>query len=149
MSPEDLVMKKNRLTAAYDFDFDLIGIVSTVKEYKLAWNLNQLNLFHLVKAEDIKIEFTDHRQILISNLIHEDDYSMVHLLKNKLISSNNGVNQYLIQELSRFDFLLKVRNLTEDRWAEKIYEQIRELRFADYVTRIKLDRIKQKENLLF
>ena len=108
-------MKKNRLTAAYDFDFDLIGIVSTVKEYKLAWNLNQLNLFHLVKAEDIKIEFTDHRQILISNLIHEDDYSMVHLLKNKLISSNNGVNQYLIQELSRFDFLLKVRNLTEDR----------------------------------
>ena len=142
-------MKKNRLAAVYDFDFELIGIVSTVKEYKLAWNLNQLNLFHLVKAEDIKIEFTDHRQILISNLIHEDDYSLVHLLKNKLISTNSGVNQYLIQELSRFDFLLKVRNLTEDRWAEKIYEQIRELRIADYVTKIELDRIKQKENLLF
>lgn len=142
-------MKKNRLAAVYDFDFELIGIVSTVKEYKLAWNLNQLNLFHLVKADDIKIEFTDHRQILISNLIHEDDYSLVHLLKNKLISTNSGVNQYLIQELSRFDFLLKVRNLTEDRWAEKIYEQIRELRIADYVTKIELERIKQKENLLF
>jgi len=142
-------MKKNRLAAVYDFDFELIGIVSTVKEYKLAWNLNQLNLFHLVKAEDIKIEFTDHRQILISNLIHEDDYSMVHLLKNKLISTNDGINQYLIQELSRFDYLLKVRNLTEDKWAEKIYEQIRGLRIADYVTKIELNRIKQKENLLF
>lgn len=149
MSPDYLVMKKNRLAAVYDFDFELIGIVSTAKEYKLAWNLNQLNLFHLVKADDIKIEFTDHKQILISNLIYEDDYSMVHLLKNKLISTNSGENQYLIHELSRFDFLLKVRNLTEDRWAEKIYEQIRDLRIADYVTRIELDRIKQKENLLF
>ena len=48
-------MKKSRLAAVYEFDFELIGIVSMVKEYKLAWNLNQLNLFHLVKAEDIKI----------------------------------------------------------------------------------------------
>ncbi|XOV90889.1 MAG: IPExxxVDY family protein [Bacteroidota bacterium] len=142
-------MKKTRLTAVYDFDFELIGIVSTVKEYKLAWNLNQLNLFHLVKADDIKIDFTENRQIHISNLIYEDDFTLVHLLRNKLVPSNNGANQYLIQELSRFDYLLKVKNLTEDGWAEKIYEQIRDLNFADYVTKIELDRIKHKENLLF
>ncbi len=142
-------MKKTRLSAVYEFDFELIGIVSMVKEYKLAWNLNQLNLFHLVKAEDIKIEFNDHQQILISNLIYEDEYSMVHLLKNKLISTQSGTSQYLIQELSRFDYLLKVRNLVEDGWVEKVYEKIRELKIADYVTRIELERIKQKENLLF
>ena len=53
------MMKKNRLASDYPFDFELIGIVSSVKEYKLAWHLNQLPEFHLIKAEDVKIEFSD------------------------------------------------------------------------------------------
>ncbi len=142
-------MKKNRLAAVYEFDFELIGIVSTLKEYKLAWNLNQLSLFHLIKAEDIKIEFTDHKQILISNLIFEDDYSMVHLLRNKLVSGPNGSIQYLIPDLSRFDYLLKIKSMTEEKWVEEIYEKMRELGIADYVTKIDIDKIRQKENLLF
>lgn len=142
-------MKKTRLATTYEFDFELIGIVSMVKEYKLAWSLNQLKLFHLVKADDIKIEFTGHQQILISNLVYEDEYAVVHLLKNRLLSTQNGSNQYLIPDLSRFDYLLKVKNAVEDHWAERIYEQIREAKIADYVMKIELDRIKQRENLLF
>jgi hypothetical protein len=142
-------MKKTRLATTYAFDFELIGIVSMVKEYKLAWRLNQLKLFHRVKVDDIKIEFTGQQQILISNLIFEDEYAMVHLLKNKLISTQNGSSQYLIPDLSRFDYLLKIKNVVEDHWAEKIYERVREAKIADYVMKIELDRVKQKENLLF
>ena len=142
-------MKKNRLAAVYQFDFTLFGIVSTVKEYKLAWSLNQFKLFHLIKAEDIKIEFTDNKSIRVSNLIYEDDYSYVHLLKNRLVASAAAPAQYLIPELSRFDFLLKVNNQTDDRWVAQVYDILRDVNTADYVTKIEVEKIKQKENLLF
>jgi len=34
-------MKKKRLDIEYSFDFDLFGISSTVKVYKLDWEINQ------------------------------------------------------------------------------------------------------------
>ena len=142
-------MKKNRLSAVYEFDFALIGIVSTVKEYKLAWYLNQHNLFRLVKAEDIKIEFTDNKFIRVSNLIHEDDYSLVHLLRNKLVSSNNGPVNFLVPELSQFDYLLKLRNTVDENWSDLVFQKIKDIDIADYITRIEVEKIKQKENLLF
>ena len=102
-----------------------------------------------LKAEDIKIEFTDNKSIRVSNLIYEDDYSYVHLLKNRLVASAAAPAQYLIPELSRFDFLLKVNNQTDDQWAAQVYDMLRGVNTADYVTKIEVEKIKQKENLLF
>ena len=99
------MMKKNRLASDYPFDFELIGIVSSVKEYKLAWHLNQLPEFHLIKAEDVKIEFSDNKLIRVSNLKDENEFRQAFLLKNKLVTSNSSINQYLLPELQQFDYL--------------------------------------------
>lgn len=140
-------MKKNRLTTEYPIDFELIGVVSSSKEYKLAWHLNQLNLFHLVKAEDIKIEFADNRQIRVSNLAEETDFLRVYLLKNKLSTSNS--NQFLLPELQQFDYLIKLSNQTVENWADSLLLKLKEIPVIDYALKIDIGKIKMKDNLLF
>jgi hypothetical protein len=83
--------KKNKWEGDYPVDFDLIGIVSSMKEYKLGWYLNQIEIFHLVKHDDVKIEFAENKIIRISNLADETEYRSVHLLRNKLFNSVSNI----------------------------------------------------------
>ena len=45
-------MKKNKLVIEYDFDFELLGILSSARGYKLAWEINQALGIQLVKQQD-------------------------------------------------------------------------------------------------
>lgn len=140
-------MKKNRLATEYPIDFELIGIVSSSKEYKLAWHLNQLGFFHLIKAEDIKIEFADNRLVRISNLAEETDFTRVYLLKNKLVAPN--ANQYLLPELQQFDYLIKLSNQAIENWADSLLLELKTIPVIDYALKIDIGKIKMKDNLLF
>lgn len=141
--------KKNRLASEYPLDFELIGIVSSVKEYKLAWHINQLSEFHLVKDEDIKIEFSDNKLIRVSNLKDENEFRKVFLLKNKLVTSNSSINQYLLSELQQFDYLLKLTSQTKDFWAKEVNNQLKSIEQIDYSLVVDVEKIKMKDNLLF
>ena len=142
-------MRKTKLTSDYTLDFELVGIVSSLKEYKLAWHLNQIGIFHLVKGEDIKIEFSGNREVRISNLFEETEFTTVHLLRNKLISTTTHPNHYLINELQQFDFLLKLKNQMVAGWADSVVSKIKETNQIDYVMKIDVENLKSFENLLF
>ena len=143
------MMKKNRLASDYPFDFELIGIVSSVKEYKLAWHLNQLPEFHLIKAEDVKIEFSDNKLIRVSNLKDENEFRQAFLLKNKLVTSNSSINQYLLPELQKFDYLFKLSSQTHDNWAKEVNNMLKSIEIIDYSLVVDIEKIKMKDNLLF
>lgn len=143
------MMKKNRLASDYPFDFELIGIVSSVKEYKLAWHLNQLPEFHLIKAEDVKIEFSDNKLIRVSNLKDENEFRQAFLLKNKLVTSNSSINQYLLPELQQFDYLFKLSSQTHDNWAKEVNNMLKSIEIIDYSLVVDIEKIKMKDNLLF
>ena len=50
-------MKKSRLDIEYDFDFELLGIHSSARGYKLAWEINQALGIQLVKQPDLVVGF--------------------------------------------------------------------------------------------
>jgi len=142
-------MKKTKLFEALDYDFELLGLVSNVKEHKLAWQLNQLPFFHFVKKDDIKIEFNYDTSILISNCKSEKLHHEFTLLKNKLSFSNHASLNYLIPELYRFDYFIKFRVLVDGFDIDQLISSIRNLPVVDYMTLLDLSKIKQKENLLY
>lgn len=141
--------KKNRLASDYPFDFELIGIVSSVKEYKLAWHINQLPDVHLIKADDVKIEFSDNKLIRVSNLKDENEFRKIYLLKNRLVTSNSSINQYLLPELQQFDYLLKLNNQMQEDWAVEVNNQLKFIDVIDYSLVVDIEKIKMKDNLLF
>ena len=142
-------MKKTRLSGAFDYDFELIGIVSNVREHKLAWFLNKQPFFHFIKKKDIKIEFADDSSILISNYVSKKQFHQYTLLKNRLVFSNQPKLQFILPELQRFDYLLKFNILVDSFDVDHLISSIKNIPVVDYTSHLDLSRIKQKENLLY
>lgn len=142
-------MKKNKLSGHFEVDFDLFGIVSNSKEYKLAWNLNGALEIGLTKQEDIQIDFSDNSSILISYYLHQTDNVKIELLNNKLVAKGAAKTQYLIPELNQFDYILKCRDSTGELSSENVIGFIRDLSLVEYVVKLNFDDLKSKENLLY
>ncbi len=140
-------MKKNKLDLPYLFNFELAGIVSNIKEYKLAWHLNDRLGLNLAKQPDIKIEFSNRSSVLISNFRHETDFIRLNLLQNKLVAGNS--QQYLMPEVRQFDYFLKLSDDTEETKIENICEIIKEIPLVEYVSKLNFGDLKSKENLLY
>lgn len=141
--------RKNTWEPDFPIDFQLVGVVSPMKEYRLGWHLNQLEIFHLVKIDDIKIEFTEKKIIRISSLAYETEFTSVHLLRNKLIGSGSSRIQYLLPELRQFDYFIKLKNSIEENWSVDIVTKLKSCEAIDYTTKIDIQKIQAKENLIF
>lgn len=140
---------KTKLDPEYAYDFDLIGIVSSTREYTLAWHFNQNSFLHFIKGADIEIEFRNQSRIIISNFVFESEFVRVLLLRNKLLTSNSKLNQYIIPELQRFDYLIQMKAETDEPNANQVVEIARTIPLVQYVAKLDTDKIKHKENLLF
>ena len=140
---------KAKLDSDYNYDFQLLGLVSSVKEYVLAWHFNQSSILHFAKAPDIQIEFKQNARILISNFLFESEFVHVLLLRNRLVSSNTKLNRYLLPELQNFDYLIKFQSEVDEPNVQDVLELARAISVVQYVTKIEIDQIKSKENLLF
>ncbi|MFT5642107.1 MAG: hypothetical protein ACI9A7_002215 [Cyclobacteriaceae bacterium] len=140
--------KHTTLKTDYYYDFDLLGLVAPIKEYKVGWLLNSIEGLDLSKEEDIKIELSNDFILRISNLQEETEFRKAYLLKNKL-ETGYSYNQYLLPELKQFDYLLKLKHEIIIDWAGDILFEIKKITEIEYVVKIDLEKIKNKENLLF
>ncbi|MEC7857780.1 MAG: IPExxxVDY family protein, partial [Bacteroidota bacterium] len=61
-------------------DYSLIGIVSTSKEYKIAWVLNNTLEISLVKEKDEKINLINNESIYISHFIYKREKKYLRLI---------------------------------------------------------------------
>ena len=142
-------LKKNKLKIQVGFDFDLIGVTSAVKEYKLAWILNQCDSCDFVKSADIQIDFINLKNITISNFSFETEHTRVHLLKNRLVFNNAMSDQYLIPELKRFDYFVKIDGVSELFKTNAILATLKNASEVQYAATLDPSTLKQKENLIF
>ena len=123
-------------------DYYLIGIVSSSKEYKLAWIIEMLLDISLNKEKNEKIDLIDNRTLEISFLISRDQNKYFKLISNKLL--NNPFKSHLISSLSNFDYLIQFSKNYFDNSSEDIINTLKSdnlIHFANFVD-IKL--IKEK-----
>jgi hypothetical protein len=142
-------MKTNKLDVAYQFDYHLFGVVSNVKDFKLAWYLNERLTIDLKKQDDIRIEFNDQSFMLIANYRFENDVISFEVLKNKLINKSDFKYQLLIPELKQFDYLIKFKDLSDELSQDDLLSILKEIPVIEYVMLLNFDNLKSKENLLY
>ncbi|GHN00958.1 hypothetical protein WSM22_24470 [Cytophagales bacterium WSM2-2] len=140
-------MKKKRLDIEYTVDFDVYGIISTIKSYKMAWELNHALNVNLIKSEDYEVM---HKNKSVNNYLHyshDTPFSLLKLLKNKPLEESDDRN-LLLPELPRFDFILLARGET---YADnnRLQELLRKIPSVELVAFIPLDAIKSKEHFIF
>ena len=139
-------MKKNKLVIEYDFDFELLGILSSARGYKLAWEINQALGIQLVKQQDLVVGFKNSEEKSFSFYAHETQLNRLKLFKNKPVDGDAG-KYFLTPEFPHFDFIILIQMEEPERI--KFIEQIKHIPSIELVATIPLEGLKSKSNFIF
>ena len=140
-------MKKAKLQIEPTFDFELLGIVSPIREYRMAWLVNQELELNLVKADDLELEFLNTEKLEIAQYFLSLPHGFIQLLKNKALNSSQQL-AYLIPELKNLDYFLLVQDETEQLDLSNFMEKLSRNSLVQSIVRIDISKLKSKENLL-
>lgn len=140
-------MKKTKLHIEYDYDFELVGIRSASKGYRLAWSLNSILGIHLVRQPDFEVEFKKGEEKLFSFYAHQGRLNRLKLFKNKPIDGEHS-KYCLVPEFPHFDFifLMQMDNQVE---REMLITKLKELPSIELVAPIAIEGLKSKSNFIF
>jgi hypothetical protein len=140
-------MKKSKLLIDYEFDFQLIGISSAAKGYKLAWELNQLLGINLTKQADLVVGFKNNEEKSFSFYDYETSLNRLKLFKNK--TSEQEVGKYfLIPEFPHYDFII-LAAMEEQHTQQQLIDLIKTIPSIQLASAIELDGLKSKSNFIF
>jgi hypothetical protein len=142
-------MSAAKLDMEYDFSFDLLGIVSTAREHKLAWLLNRLLGISFVRRDPVAMPFSSGMVLHIGVFDFATENDAYQLLRNRALEASDAAHHFLLPELKEYDYLLRVDNLTGLLDVAGMREAIAALPEVQYCARIELEGLKSRENLLF
>src|SRR4051812_44093990 len=110
---------KNELVA----DYKLVGIASSLKEYKLCFHLNNLLNCDFRKLKDLVFEPTDRTrkvQFSVFKAGEEEDKNLFFVFTNK------NMQDVLLPEISNFDYVLQVLGKCEPDEVKTLVEGIKQ-----------------------
>lgn len=140
-------MKKTKLFVEHHYEFELLGFVAPLKDYKMAWAINQLLKTKLARSEDYVLEFTDGSKLSISQFKETKEHGFLQLLKNKSHHESEAL-LYLIPELKMVDYFLLVQDFTGELDLNDYIGRLSESPLIQNVVKLDINKIKSKENLL-
>ncbi len=140
-------MKKSKLIIEYDFDFELLGILSAARGYKLAWEINHLLGIQLIKQPDLVVGFKNNEEKSFSFFAHETQLNRLKLFKNKTSEQESG-KYFLIPEFPHYDFII-LAAMEEQYPQQNIIHLIRSIADIQLVASIPLEGLKSKSNFIF
>lgn len=140
-------MKKSKLVIEYRYDFELTGIASTAKGYKLAWAINQLTGFHLVRQPDLAVGFKKEGEKYFNFYAFETRLNRLKLFKNKPVDQASSRHR-LVPEFPHFDFILLTQS-EDPEFKIRVTEMLRTVPFIELVSPIPLEGLKSKANFIF
>jgi len=145
-------MKRARLIIEHEYEFEVLGLVSSVKEYKLAWFINKKLDINMVKQEDISFHFTKKDQIVISNYLYKIEHSSFLLLKNRSYPIDNLIpdkNPWLLPEVWQYDYIIRLKGNINSMSVDNILNEIKSLPIVQYICKLNIESLRSKENLIF
>jgi len=140
-------MKKSKLIIEYEYNFDLLGIASGAKGYKLAWELNNTLGIQLVKQQDLVVGFKNGGEKNFSFYAHERQINRLKLFKNKSFENEPG-KYFLIPEFPHFDFII-LAAMEEHYTHHQLIDLIKSIPAVQLITPIPLEGLKSKSNFIF
>ena len=142
-------MKVHRLQIAYDYSFDLYGLASPVKDYKLAWVLNKVLQLHLTRRKDICYDHTGEASMLISNFQYETEHSEVRLFRNRALGGTGFKKPFLLPDIKEYDYVLQISGAMQQLYPQELLKNLLRVPLVQYVKRFDPLTLKFKENLSF
>jgi hypothetical protein len=139
-------MKKSKLVIDYEYNFELIGIATAARGYKLAWEINQRLGIGLAKQADLIVGFKNSEEKPFPFYAYETSLNRLKLFKNKPSEGDSG-KYFLIPEFPHFDFIILAD--MEEHTHQQLIDLIRSIPTIQLATSIPLEGLKSKSNFIF
>jgi hypothetical protein len=140
-------MKKPKLLFDIKYEFDLVGIVAPIKDYKMAWAINHSIGTNLCKSVDFELNFINQPALKISKFLEETKNGFIQLLKNRSLNENSS-SLFLIPELKFIDYFLLVQDQTGQLKINTYIDKLSQCSLIQNAVKLDIEKIKSKENLL-
>jgi len=139
-------MKKRRLDVEFAYDFELMGLISSARGYKLAWEINHSLGINLARKDDLKMT-TKEGEFFFSCFLHQSAVNAVSLFRNR---SNEGDTKgiFLVPEHSHLDYILYTKG-DEEVGSKRLQEVLRNIPSIELVAFLPLPALKSKDNFIF
>lgn len=138
-------MKKKKLDILYSYDFELLGVTTVVKGYRLAWELNNHLSMNLKKQNDLMI--TEGEQTLsYSYFLDEAAFNVVRIFKNKSNESDQN-RHFIVPEHNHFDFIIMIQG--EAHVSKRLHKELKTIASIELVAFIPLESLKSKDHFIF
>ena len=125
----------------------LLGIVTTVKDYRFCWNLNNMLGLDFRINHDIEINLIRKKRKYFFAVYeyHEPNASLCHYLYNNLYDG-----EYLLPEFKNLDFLWLMKNdFVTTEYLEQLKLLLRDIPGVQLITELTNEKVKNKEYLIF
>lgn len=142
-------MKNSKLIVDYEYNFDLLGLTSDAKGYKIAWLINKILGIRLIKEKDLEIEFLGNQNMVISNYLFKTEHSIFRLIRNKSVERGGESSLFLLPELKRFDYLIIIEGFEDTFNIFEVIQMLKSLNEIQYLQKVVVSDLKSKENLIF
>lgn len=141
-----MILNRKFLKFEIDFDFVLIAITTSLKDYRVCYLINKSLNFNFIRTNDLAVDIYQGAEPVLFSLFHyqwettETDFYFI---------GNKGSDGYLVPEIKSADYFLMIRNYIDDDDLENMISAINKI--PEIVAAVKIDpkKIKSRENLLF
>ncbi|WP_255485472.1 IPExxxVDY family protein [Mucilaginibacter sp. SG538B] len=141
-----MILNRKFLKFEIDFDFVLIAVTSSLKDYRVCFLINRYLNFNFVKTDDLEVDIYPGSEPVLFSLYR---YSWETTETDFFFIGNKGSDGYLVPEIKSADYFLMIRNYIDDNELDTIISSLNKI--PEIVAAVKIDpkKIKSRENLLF
>ncbi len=137
-----------QLSLEENYDFSLYGVISSLKDYQIA--------YYLGKFFDVQFKAQDEFKVLYKHGAFGDYVSFTALsnCSDFRIIRNKEVNylkkpKHIVPEFVEYDYILQIGGEIHEWNAELIVHELKEVKNLNMVKKIDLEQIELKENLIY
>jgi hypothetical protein len=141
-----MILNRKFLKFEIDFDFVLIAVTSSLKDYRVCYLINKFLNFNFIKTEDLSVDIHPGSEPVLFSKYH---YNWETTETDFYFIGNKGSEGYLVPEMKSADYFLMVRNYIDDTDLDNLISTLNKI--PEIVAAVKIDpkKIKSRENLLF
>ena len=141
-------MKTFTLDVDYDCDFALFGLVSSTRDYTLAWTLNQALRLRFVKQPELLLNLLSRGRLVFTHYLHATETLSCRLLRNRSSAPSTLKKPVLAPDIKEYDYLLAVTNGAGALADDALLQHLTALDAVQYACQFDPNTLKYKENLL-
>jgi hypothetical protein len=141
-------LAKTILKIEFDYDFGLLAISSSIKDYRLCYFINKELGTAFKRIDDLDLYDKEHRKQCSYSIFKcavEIDNLLYYFISNK----SNFASQLLIPQLKNIDYLIKISgNYSEmilQHWKQKLVK----IPYIETIFEVNPAKIATKQNLIF